>query len=138
MIRSPHADHYLQCAGIAAIEIGAGGEITVREVVTSEATPGCISIVCMAGDVSRLAALAHQCSGDQAAVARQLRRLANDLYIGVSPHSLAVDRREGAVDAVNDAMRRMQDSGGMGDLNRAFKVARAEQPSLRYRDYLDA
>lgn len=132
------AERYLECAGIAAIEIGAAGEVTVGETVTTEASVGCISLVCLAGDVSRLAALAHWCRGDQAAVARQLRQLANDLYIGVSPHHLVVDRALAAVDAVTVALKRMQDTGGMQDLNRSFKIARAETPSLRYADYLDA
>ncbi len=35
-------------------------------------------------------------------------------------------------------MKQMQDSGGLGEFNRAFKIARAETPALRYRDYLEA
>ena len=83
----------------------------------------------MAGDAGRLAALAHRCSGDQAAVARQLRTLSRDLCIGISPHAVVVDRAFAAVDAVNAEFRRMQDSGGMREINNAFKAARAETPS---------
>ncbi len=36
----------------------------------------------------------------------------------------------GAVNAVNGTIKKMQDNGGMGAINRAFKVARAETPSL--------
>jgi hypothetical protein len=75
---------YLQFSGIAAIEIGADGEVTVRETVDTEASSEVISICCMAGDASRLAALAHRCSGDQAAVARQLRQLRVATSTGVS------------------------------------------------------
>lgn len=138
MTKQTLADHYLRSASVAAIEIGAAGEVTVREVVTTEASAGCISLVCLAGDLQRLAGLAHQCRGDQAAVARQLRQLANDLYIGVSPHDLVVGRAFAAVNAVNAEFKRMQDSGQLREINRAFKAARAETPSLRYQDYLDA
>jgi hypothetical protein len=31
---------------------------------------------------------------------------------------------------VNGTIKKMQDNGGMGAINRAFKVARAETPSL--------
>ncbi len=132
------ADRYLRSAGIAAIEIGADGEIVVRETVDTEASAGCISIVCLPGDLDRLAALAQRCRGDQAAVARQLRQLANDLHIGITPHAVVVDRAFAAADAVNAEFKRLQDTGGMREINSAFKAARAETPSLRYRDYLDA
>lgn len=132
------ADYYLQCAGIAAIEIGAGGEVTVRESVTTEASAGCVSIVCLRGDLERLAGLAHQCCGDQAAVARRLRQLAAGLYIGITPHRVVVDRALAAVDAVNGTVRQMQEIGGMREVNRAFKAARTETPSLRYQDHMEA
>jgi hypothetical protein len=116
---------------IAAIEIGAGGEVTARETVDTEASAEVISICCMAGDAGHLAALAHRCSGDQAAVARQLRTLARDLCIGISPHAVVVDRAFAAVDAVNAEFRRMQDSGGMCEINKRFQA----WPAQRRRRY---
>jgi hypothetical protein len=132
------AEHYLICSGIAAIEIGAGGEVAVREIVDTKPTAGAISICCRAGDAGRLAALAHRCSGDQAAVARQLRIFARDLCIGLSPYHVVVDRAFAAVEAVSAAFKRMQEAGEMRDINQAFKAARAETPSLRYQDYLQS
>jgi hypothetical protein len=42
------------------------------------------------------------------------------------------------VAAVDHRIREMQANGGMADVNRTFKAARASTSSLRYRDHLDA
>jgi hypothetical protein len=131
------ADHYLKSAGIAAIEIGADGEVSVRETVDTKQMDG-ICYCCVARDIDRLAALARRCRGDQAAVAMQIEQLGADHYIGVTHHAVVVDRAMAAVDAVHDMMQRMQGSGGMKQVNEAFKAARATTPSLRYRDHLEA
>lgn len=130
------ADRYLQFSGVAAIEIGADGTVMVRGIVDTRANAETILICCLADDAGRLVALAHGCSGDQAAVARQLRQFARDLCIGITPHAVVVDRAFAAVDAVNAEFKRMQGSGEMREINSAFATARAETPSLRYQDYV--
>jgi hypothetical protein len=84
-----------------------------------------------------LARLAEASASHQAAIAAQ-EELAGDYSIGLTPHSVAVDRALAAVQAVNDAIDHMQHNGGMEELNRAFKAARKVDRSLRYFDYLHA
>lgn len=44
-----------------------------------------------------------------------------------------------AVDAVYGMVSQMQNNGGLREVNRAFKkTARAQTPSLRYRDRLES
>jgi hypothetical protein len=49
-----------------------------------------------------------------------------------------VTRALHAVAVVDHRIREMQQNGGMAEVNRAFKAARATTPSLRCRDHLDA
>jgi hypothetical protein len=130
-------DHFLKCTGIAAIEIGAGGDVTVHKTVEIEPPTNRLSFCCVAGDAKRLAALARRCRGDQTAIAAHLVERADALGISLTPHAVVVDRALTAVDAVNAAFDGLMAAGDMAAINRAFKAARAETPALRYRDYLE-
>jgi len=132
------ADRYLKSAGIAAVCIDADGQVTAYATVGIDLPAGLVCFACLRGDVERLTAHARRCRGDQATVAAQLKQLAADLYIGITPHHLAIDRALAAVDIVHNRMQQMQASGGMKQVNSAFKAARTVTPSLRYRDHLDA
>ena len=131
------ADHYLRSAGIAAICIDADGEVMAYRTIGLELPAGLVCFACLRSDVERLAALARRCRGDQAAIAAQIEQPAGDLYIGLSRHA-DVLRGRCAVGLVDHRIREMQANGGMAQVNRAFKEARAATPSLRYRDHLDA
>ena len=137
------ADYYLKAAGIAAIAIDFSGEILTQDVVGLEADRSRIVYCCTRGDHLKLAAKVQRCAQvylqhDQLSIASRLEQLAEDHAIGLTPHGVAVQRALAAVQAVNDAIDRMQHTGGMKDLNRAFKAARKVDPSLRYFDYLHA
>lgn len=132
------ADHFLKTAGIAAIVIGADGEVTACGTIGIDLPDGWVCFGCLAGDIDRLTVLARRCRGDQAEVAAQLEQLAADHFIGLSRHADVVARALHAVAAVDHRIRELQASGGMVEANRAFKAARATEPSLRYRDHLDS
>jgi hypothetical protein len=144
------ADHYLRVAGIAAVYVDADGAIGTEEVVGIEIPLGRISFCCNAGDEVRLTRLAQACTGDQrhayrfdgkqklATIAARLEQLADDHGIGITAHRIAVQRALAAVQAVNQAIDRMQHNGGLKEVNRAFKAARKVDPAIRYFDYLHA
>jgi hypothetical protein len=132
------AEHYLKVAGIAAVHVDIHGAIGTEQLVRIEIPPGRTSFCCNAGDEVRLARLAQLCGGDQAAIAAQVDELADAHGIGITPHHITVERALAAVQVVNNTIDGMQHNGGMRDLNRAFKVARKVDPSLRYHDYLQA
>ena len=132
------AEHYLKVAGIAAVSVDRAGAISAQPAASMEIPAVVVSFCCMSGDEARLARIAEGCRGNQAAVAAQLEQLAGDLRIGLTPHAVVVQRALAAVDAVNAAIERLQSTGGLSDINRAFKAARKEMPSLRYFDYLHA
>lgn len=133
----PLVDHFLKCTGVAAIEIGADGETTVRKAVETLVADGAIAYCGTAGDVKRLAARIRRRTGDQAALVAQLHQLAEDLHICLTPHALVVERAIAAVETVDATFSQLRASGKMKGINAGFKVARAETPALRYRDYLE-
>jgi hypothetical protein len=56
----------------------------------------------------------------------------------LTPHAIAVQRARAAVATVDEAFEKAASAGELRELNRAFKQARAVNPSVRYVDYLDA
>jgi len=58
--------------------------------------------------------------------------------VGLTPHQTAVDRALEAVTAVNETIDKIGATGELKAFNRAFKEARAVDPSIKYVDYLEA
>jgi len=56
----------------------------------------------------------------------------------LTPHAVAIDRALAAVAAVSDTIDKMGSTGEFKAFDRAFKEARAVDPSIRYVDYLEA
>ena len=52
--------------------------------------------------------------------------LANDVGIGLTPHGTVVERALATVEAVSATMAKMQATGGMKEINQAFKAARLD------------
>jgi hypothetical protein len=74
---------------------------------------------------------------DPSAIAAKLKDLADRGGVGLTPPTLAVERAFEAFAAVNTAIEKMGASGGLHELNAAFKAARAGDPAVRYVDYLE-
>jgi hypothetical protein len=72
------------------------------------------------------------------AIAAKLEELADRGGVGLTPHSVAIDRALAAVAAVNDTIDKMGSTGELKEFNRAFKEARRVDPSIRYFDYIHA
>ena len=56
----------------------------------------------------------------------------------MTPRAVAVERALEAVTVVNDTIDKMASTGELRKFNRAFKEARAVDPSIRYFDYIHA
>jgi hypothetical protein len=127
------ADHYLEVAGIAAVAIADDGAISVRRFVTTDRIDGA-RLVCCASFASALSlARAQYLYGGMSIEDRAMQ-----MGIGVTPHQVVIERALAAVEKVNAAIAEMQQSGGMREVNAAFKAARLADPSLRYQDHLHA
>jgi hypothetical protein len=68
----------------------------------------------------------------------KLEEIAEHGGVGLTPHRTAIDRAIVAVTAVNDTIDKMGRTGKLKAFNRAFKEARAVDPSIKYIDYLEA
>jgi hypothetical protein len=59
-----------------------------------------------------------------------LEELADRGGVGLTPHAVAVDRALAAVAVVNETIDKMGSTGELKAFNRAFKEARAVDPSI--------
>jgi hypothetical protein len=133
------ADHFMKCAGVAAVSVDDAGTIRVVDPVGIARPEGCVVLCCTRGNHVKVAALAFsraQLKDGQAVALAAVRSAAADLGISLTPHEAVVQRACAAVAAVSETIAKMQQTGGMKDLNRDFKAARKVNPALRYHDYL--
>lgn len=125
------ADHYLAVSGVAAIAIDAAGVVSVVQPVTVDQVSG-LHVVCCSGMAEALhLARAQSLYGNMSIEDR-----AALMGIGCTPHADVVIRAMAAVDAVNATIKKWQDTGGMAQINSAFKARRKAEPGLRYQDWL--
>jgi len=132
------ADHFIKCAGIAAVYVDAGGAIGALDDVGAFA-PGDVVFCCARGIHAKVAAAAAArapTGGAQAAALAAVRAAAAEAGLSLTPIETVIRRAFAAVDAVTATIKQMQRSGGLKNLNRQFKAAREANPKLRYQDFL--
>jgi hypothetical protein len=136
------AEYYLRAAGVAAVWIDADGHVGAQDVASIENEPGRIVYCCERGVHFTLAYRLYEWKKavivERPAIAAKLEELADRGGVGLTPHAVAIDRALAAVAAVNDTIDKMGSTGGLRELNAAFKEARKVDPSVRYVDYLEA
>jgi hypothetical protein len=135
------ADHFIQAAPIAAVYVGAAGEISAFDVVGFEAPWDGVLLCCAEGKqvviVAKAAARIAPACGPHAALAA-LRAAAANAGVGLTPHGAVAQRALATVEMVNDRITELQRTGGLRDVNAEFKAARAAGKVARYRDFLHA
>ena len=72
---------------------------------------GVIVLCFNSGDANQIAGLLRTCRGDQATVAVGLVKSAQQIWIGLTPHAIVVERVLATVEAVSTTMERMQAAG---------------------------
>jgi hypothetical protein len=136
------AEYYLRAAGVAAVWIDAEGHVGAQDVASIENEPGRVVYCCERGSHFVLAYRLYEWKKavvvDPTAIAAKLEELADRGGVGLTPRAVAVERALEAVTVVNDTIDKMASTGELREFNRAFKEARAVDPSIRYVDYLEA
>jgi len=132
------ADHFIRCAGIAGVYVDADGAIGAVDHVSLFGHPdGRVMFCCAAGNQLKVAAMANMRPGTgQPGGMKAVRAAAAALGIGLTGIDDVISRASAAVAAVSLTIADMQRTGGMKELNREFKAARAADPRLRYHDFL--
>jgi hypothetical protein len=136
------AEYYLRAAGVAAVWIDAEGHVGAQDVASAEIDPDRIVYCCERGVHFTLAYRLYEwkkgLDADPPAIAAKLEELAELGGVGITPHQVALDRALAAVAAVNDTIDKMGSTGELKAFNRAFKQARAIDPTIKYEAYLQA
>jgi hypothetical protein len=135
------ADHFIKAAGITGVYADARGAIGVVDVVGIQCDRSQALFCCTAGRQGLLAERAAtklQPRAGRAAAVAAICAAAAELRFGLTPHETVIRRAFAAVAGVTKKMAELQNAGGMKELNRAFKAARAADPSLRYYDFIHA
>jgi hypothetical protein len=135
------ANYFIECAGIAAVYVDAGGLIGAVDSVGIEPLRDRILVCCAAGRQHTIAAAAAaraERGAGQAASLAALRSAAAEGGVGLTPHQAVVQRALAAVEAVDQRIAELQRTGGMKELNTEFKAARKAGSFVRYRDLLHA
>jgi hypothetical protein len=139
------ADHFIRCAGVAAVYVDTRGAIGALDSVglVGKAIGGAVFcedviLCCAPGNHAKVAAAAARIAGKagRAAALAAVRAAAAEAGISLTPIETVIRRAFVAVDTVTATIEQMQRSGGLKDLNREFKAAREANPKLRYHDFL--
>ena len=136
------ADHFISCAGIAAVSVDAVGAICIVDVVSIFSAPGDSLLCCGRGNHAKVATLAAArgvaVKAGQTGALAAVRAAAAELGIALTPHETVIRRAFAAVQVVDDQIIELQRNGGMKELNAEFKAARKAGAVLRYQDFLHA
>lgn len=126
------ANHYLEAAGIAGIWVDdATGEAGALRVVSTSTLTG-KSIFCLASFPEAMS-LARECFLYWDMTVEQRAEKAG---LVLTKHADVIERARWAVGIVNALIADLQRTGGMRDINAAYKAARKDDPGLRYQDFL--
>ncbi|MBR1156279.1 hypothetical protein [Bradyrhizobium sp. JYMT SZCCT0428] len=133
------ADHFIRCAGIAAVHVDAAGAIGAVDTATMFDPGGRVVLCCARGNhikVATLAAARAALGSGHAAARAAVHAAAAEMGVGLTPLSTVIQRAFAAVQMVDDQIVDLQQSGGIKELNKDFKAARTAGTAVRYVDFL--
>lgn len=135
-------DHYLHAVGVVGIYI---------ELVPAGVAAGFVSVVTVAAGVGRrVLCCAREADAmyvlgraeptlaglGVAAAVDQIMAIAHAEGVGLTPLETVIERARVAIHAVNDQIEAMRATGGLCQLNREFREARARGEASIYADFL--